>query len=108
VPRKFVILDSAKEEYKEIKRYVQADFGASVWHSVNAKYKNAFKRIEKNPELGNPVDALKELGVANIKYVLLEQTRIVYEFDDELVLVHMLIHTKRDFRTHLLKRMLGT
>lgn len=105
MPRRIVILDSAKEEFKDIKKYVKRDFGDPVWNAVNAEYKHAFKLIQENPEIGSYVDELKELGITNIKYALVRQTRIVYEFDDNLIIVHMFIGTRRDFRTHLLKRL---
>lgn len=105
VSRRIVILDSAKEEFKDIKKYVKRDFGDSVWNTVNAEYKGALQRIKENPKIGSYVDELKELGFTNVKYVLVRQTRVVYEFDDSLIIIHMFIGTRRDFRAHLLKRM---
>jgi hypothetical protein len=31
---------------------------------------------------------------------------VIYEFDDQTVLVHLFIHTRRHFRTHLQQRVL--
>lgn len=107
VSRRIVILDSAKEEFKDIKKYVKRDFGDSIWNIVNAEYKDAFKSIKESPKIGSYVDELRELGIANVKYVLVRQTRVVYEFDDHLIVIHMFIGTRRDFRAHLLKRLLG-
>jgi toxin ParE1/3/4 len=101
-----VILDSAKEEFKEIKKYVKAEFGDSVWNDVNAEYKKAIQRIKKSPLAGSGLDELIDIGITNIKFVLVRQTKIVYEFDETQVLIHMLINTKRDFRTHLMKRLI--
>lgn len=103
--RRIVILDSAKEEFKDIKKYVKRKFGDSIWNTVNAEYKDAFARIKANPQIGSYVDELKDLGITKVKYVLVRQTRIVYEFDESLIIIHMLIGTRRDFRTHLLKRL---
>jgi toxin ParE1/3/4 len=102
-----IILDSAKEEFKDIKRYVKKEFGDAVWNTVNTEYKLAIQRIKATPELGSAIDQLTDLGVTHVKYTLVRQTKIVYEFDENQVLVHMFIHTKRDFRTHLFKRLLG-
>ena len=107
VPRKIFILDSAMGEFKDIKAYVNNKFGASAWNSANAEYKKAIQQIKENSHLGSYIDELKDLGMTNIKYILVRQTRVVYEFDDNLVLVHMFIDTKRDFREHLLKRLLA-
>lgn len=107
MPRNFVILDSAKEEFRDIKKYVKKDFSDLIWNKVNAEYKAAFKLIQSNPNSGSSIEELKELGITNVKYKLVRQTRIVYEFDDELISVHMFISTKRDFMAHLLKRLLN-
>lgn len=103
--RKFIILQSAKEEFKDIKSYVKRDFGEYIWNKVNAEYKAAFKLIKNDPSSGNPIEELKDLGIVNVKYRLVRQTRIVYEFNDEIIMIHMLINTKRDFTTHLFKRL---
>lgn len=103
--RKLVILDSAKEEFIDIKSYVQRDFGDLTWNKINAEYKDASRLIKNEPDSGSPIVLLKDLGINNIKYRLVKQTRIVYEYDDRLILIHMFISTRRDFATHLLKRL---
>ncbi|MFQ6403933.1 type II toxin-antitoxin system RelE/ParE family toxin [Methylophilus sp. 'Pure River'] len=103
--RNLVILDSAKEEFKEIKTYVKRQFGETVWNQVNDEYKAAFKLIKSNPQSGSPIEELKTLGINHVQYRLVKQTRIVYEFDDNLILIHMFISTKRDFTNHLMKRL---
>lgn len=105
MPRRIVILDSAKVEFRDIKKHVKKEFGDTVWNAVNAEYKNSFTLIKNNPEIGSHIDELKELGIANVRYALVRQTRVAYEFDESSVLIHMLIHTRRDFRTHLFKRL---
>lgn len=105
--RRVFVLDSAKEEFAALKRRVKGEFGETTWNTINAEYKAAFRRIEDGPEAGNPIDLLQDLGMNQIRYVLVRQTRIVYAYDEHQVLVHMFIHTRRDFRTHLLKRLLA-
>ncbi len=104
--RKIVILDSAKEEFKGIKRYVNQAFGEPVWNTVNAEYKEAIQRIKDNPEAGRYIDELQELGMTHYKCILVRQTRVIYEFNQHLVIIHMFINTQRDFRSHLMKRLL--
>lgn len=102
---KVVILDSAQNEFKHIKAYVISKFGAAIWNTVNAEYKAAIQQIRQNPQLGSYIDELKVLGITNVRFMLVRQTKVVYEFDDNLVLVHMFIDTRRDFREHLLQRL---
>lgn len=104
---KFIILDSAKEEFKDIKKYVKKDFGDVGWKEVNSEYKTAFASIKHHPQSGSPIEQLREMGLTQMRYKLVRQTRVVYEFENDLILIHMFIHTKRDFMTHLMKRMLS-
>lgn len=105
--RNIVILESAKDDFKEIKIYVHSEFGDSIWKTVNTEYKAAFKEIQRNPEYGTDIEELKQLGFSNIKSRFTRQTRVIYEFDDATVYVRMLISTKRDFGRHLMKRVLS-
>lgn len=105
--RKVIILNVAKPDFREIKTYVKAQFGDAVWNDVNKEFKITIYNIALSPEAGKEVEELKELGQENFRTRLVRQTRIVYEYDDKEVLVHMFIHTKRDFRAHLMKRLLN-
>lgn len=101
-----VVLDSAKDDFKDLTRYVRQNFGEAVWRTVHGEYQVAFQRIQQAPQAGNPIECLADLGMTHVRYVLVRQTRLVYEFDDSLVIVHMFIGTRQDFRAHLLKRLL--
>jgi toxin ParE1/3/4 len=74
VSRKIVVLDSAKEEFRELKAYVKRNFGDSVWNTVNAEFKAAIRSIQQNPYTGSDIDELKELGFTNFKFALVRQT----------------------------------
>ena len=56
-------------------------------------------------EAGKELEELKELGQDSFRTRLVGQVKIVYEYDDKEVLVHMFIHAKRDFRVHLMRRL---
>lgn len=104
--RKVLVLDAAKPDFREIRGYVKSHFGEAVWDEVNREFKEAVAQLGENPELGTHIEALNELGLNNFRQRLVRQTRIIYEFDDVRVLIHMFIHTRRDFRSHLGKRLL--
>jgi len=56
--------------------------------------------------LGSHVEQLAGLGYDNFRMTLVRQTRVVYEFDSQRLIVHLFVHTKRDFKSHLEKRLL--
>ena len=105
--RRLIILDVAKPDFRDIKRYVKSKFGDTIWNEVNQEFKDTIKQIAGNPEAGTPLEELGALGLDNFRKSLVRQTRIIYEFNDVEVLVHMFIHTRRDFRNHLEKRILS-
>ena len=105
--RRAVVLDGAKADFRDIKKRVRQQFGDLVWADVNQEFKDAIRRITANPLLGTRIEELGELGYDNFRKTLVRQTRVIYEFDTQLLIVHMFVHTKRDFKTHLEKRLLA-
>jgi plasmid stabilization system protein ParE len=105
--RNAVILDGAKADFREIKKYVRQQFGDLVWAEVNQEFKDTIKHIAANPLLGTRMEELGALGYDNYRKTFVRQSRLVYEFDSQQLIVHMFIHTKRDFKTHLEKRLLA-
>ena len=105
--RHAVILDGAKVDFRDIKKHVRQQFGDLVWADVNQEFKDSIKRITSNPLLGTRIEELGALGYDNFRKTLVRQTRVVYEFDSQQLIVHLFIHTRRDFKTHLEKRLLA-
>lgn len=100
-----IILNVAKPDFREIKAHVKTQFGDAVWNEVNEEFKTTINDLALHPEAGKEVEELRELGQGNFRTRLVRQTRIVVEYDDKEVLVHMFIHTNRDFRAHLMRRL---
>ena len=105
--RTAVILNGAKADFREIKKYVKQQFGDAVWSEVNQEFKDTIRRVTTIPLLGTHIEELGLLGFDNFRKTSVRQTRVVYEFDNQQLIVHMFIHAKRDFRTHLEKRLLA-
>lgn len=104
--RKVLVLRAAQQDYADIKRHVLAEFGISVWQEVNQAFKTVIQQIGMHPEAGAPLEALQALGLDHFRQRLVRQTRVIYEFDDEEVVIHLFLHTRQDFRAHLERRML--
>jgi plasmid stabilization system protein ParE len=105
--RNAVILNGAKADFREIRHYVKTKFEDSVWADVNQEFKDTIGQITANPQLGTHIEELGFLGFENFRKTLVRQTRVVYEVNSEQIIVHMFIHTKRDFKTHLEMRLLS-
>jgi plasmid stabilization system protein ParE len=106
--RDVVILNAAKADFREIKKHVKKQFGDFVWAEVNNEFKNTIHLISNNPKLGSVIEELGVFGYENYREILVRQTRVVYEFSQEQLIVHMFINTKRDFKNHLEMRLLAS
>jgi plasmid stabilization system protein ParE len=105
--RKAIILNGAKADFLEIRNYVRRQFGDLVWAEVNQEFKDTIKNIAANPLLGTHIEELGALGYEQYRKTLVRQSRVIYEIDSKQIIVHMFIHTKRDFKTHLEKRLIA-
>ena len=105
--RTAVILEGAKADFREIRKNVKKQFGDLVWAEVNQEFKNTIKHITTHLQFGAPIEELGLVGYGNYRKTIVRQTRVIYEFDSQLVIIHMFIHTKRDFKTQLEKRLLA-
>jgi plasmid stabilization system protein ParE len=63
------ILDAAKPDFRDIQRYVNTRFGATVWQEVNQEFKNTLRDIFGHPESGTPLEELRA-GFASIQTTL--------------------------------------
>jgi plasmid stabilization system protein ParE len=106
--REVIILNAAKADFREIRSHVKARFGEKVWQEVNRELQDTVRDIGSNPKAGKKIEELEDLGQDSFRIRLVRQTRIVYEHDEKEILIHMFIHTRRDFRAHLLKRLFDT
>lgn len=104
--RHAVILDGAKADFREIREYVRRQFGDAVWQQVNQEFKDTIKAVTANPMLSTQIEELVALGYDQFRQTLVRQTRVIFEFTSTQVIVHLFVHTKRDFKTHLEKRLL--
>jgi toxin ParE1/3/4 len=102
-----VILDGAEADFREIRKYVKKRFGDTVWLEVNQEFKYTIRHIAANPVMGTHIEELTGLGFDNFRKTLVRQTRVIYEFDSKQLIVHMFVHTKKDFKTHLADRLLA-
>jgi plasmid stabilization system protein ParE len=87
--RKVFALDVAKPDFREIKDYVKNQFGLAVWNEVNREFKTTIADIALNPEAGKIIEELREFGEGTFRLRFVRQTRIIYEYNDKLALIHL-------------------
>ena len=100
------ILDCAKDDYREIRKYVKHKFGVAVWHDTEQQYKETLRNIGESTFAGFVPDEAVTLGLQGIRERLVGQTRVIYEVGVQDVYVYMFVSTRRDFMTMLTERVL--
>jgi plasmid stabilization system protein ParE len=105
--RKVVILQSAKSDYQRIKSYVTQKFGIQTWLEINNEWKAKINKLAVNPALGSNIAELEGTGFTGFKKYHLKNAYVVYQATEALLAVYMFIPSKRDFRQHLMDRLLS-
>ena len=100
------ILASAKDDFREIRKYFIQKFGVRVWQDSDLKYRELLKNIGEFPAAGFVPDEAIQLGLQGICERLLGQTRVIYEVAHQRIYVYMFVSTRRDFMTMLTDRLL--
>jgi toxin ParE1/3/4 len=103
---KVKVLDYAKIDYREIRKWVRMKFGESVWTEVDADFKKILTQIGEMPFAGLMADEVSELGLTDYRQRLVGQTRVIYQVKEHEVYVHMFVDTSRDFSTMLNQRLI--
>ncbi len=100
------VLLGARDDYREIRQYVQHKFGRQVWRETDLKYKELLHAIGEFPLAGTVPDEAVRLGLHGLRQRLLGQTRVIYDIAQQQIFVHLFVSGRRDLMTMLAERML--
>ena len=103
---KVVILNSAKQDLKELRSYVLARFSDSVWSDTSMQLKKAMQLLAVAPYAGAVPEEIEMLNLNEYRQVVSGKIRIIYEIRQELVFIHAIIDVRRDMVSQLTKRLL--
>ncbi len=104
--RKAVVLQSAQIDYRRLKRYVSHQFGTQTWTAINAGWQTKIKKLTLDPNLGSDIPELNATGFTGFKKYQYKNAYMVYHQSAEHLTVYMFIPSMRDFRKHLMERLL--
>ncbi|MBK8188095.1 MAG: type II toxin-antitoxin system RelE/ParE family toxin [Cellvibrio sp.] len=101
-----IVLESAETDLKEIKHYVNQRFSAGIWKKTSNQLKTALKQIQRFPYSGSiPIEVI-ELQLNQYQQIICDMNRIIYEIDDNKILIHMIVDVRRDMKSLLMKRLM--
>ncbi len=104
--RKAVVLQSAQMDYRRLKSYVTHQFEAQTCAAINAGWQTKIKKLTLDPNLGSDIPELNGTGFTGFKKYQYKNAYMVYHQSAELLTVYMFIPSMRDFRQHLMERLL--
>lgn len=105
--RKIKFLKFSKGDYKEIQSYVVNKFSVLDWNNINNEWQEIVKSVSENPLIGSKIEELDGTGFVNFKKYHHKNVYMVYSFNEENIYIRMFIPSMRDFRTHLMRRLLS-
>jgi plasmid stabilization system protein ParE len=96
-----VLLQSAVDDLKDIRRFVRQHFSDAVWRESYAKIRKAILHLEQCPDAGH---APPELPATHFLEVIAVKNRVIYEVNGNTVYIHIICDCRQDFKTKLARR----
>ncbi|WP_338678795.1 type II toxin-antitoxin system RelE/ParE family toxin [Janthinobacterium sp. TB1-E2] len=102
-----VVLKSAQADFNELRSVFKAHHTAAAHAQFIVAFRQLFSDLKTFPDSGTPVEAAREVGM-DVRQRLCEEIRVLYHHDrtHDIVYIRMFLPTRRDFLTHLTKRIL--
>jgi plasmid stabilization system protein ParE len=104
--REVVVLQSAQSDYRKIKSYVTQKFGTQAWSIINDEWRSKINQLAAAPELGKNILELDGTGFQGFRRHQHKNAYVVYLSSDDVLTIYMFIPNMRDFRRHLMDRLL--
>jgi toxin ParE1/3/4 len=105
---KAVFLQAAQADLRDLRRYLVTKFGAQVWLETRRKIQEAVAQIEAFPLKGHAPPELRDLGLTSYYQVICGMNRIVYQIDNDVIYLHLIVDTRRDLKDVLARRLFRT
>lgn len=102
---KIVILASAELDLQDLRAYIVKDFSVAAWQKTFKQIKASIRNLASFPLLGSVPDELQTLNLTQYRQVLSGQNRIIYEVRQDTIYVHLVVDTRRDLLSFLLRRL---
>jgi plasmid stabilization system protein ParE len=102
---KIVILESAELDLKDLRSYIVQNFSAATWQKTFRQIKASIRNLASFPGLGSIPDELQTLNLTQYRQVLSGLNRIIYEVRQDTLYVHLVVDSRRDLLTFLLRRL---
>jgi plasmid stabilization system protein ParE len=103
---KIVFLKDAETDLHDLRNYFIQQFSSEAWRTHSRKLKQAILELAEFPQIGNVPDEVAHLGLTHYRQLITGQTRVIYEIQPDVIVIHIVCDTRRNLRTLLTHRLL--
>ena len=103
---KVVLLESAELDLQELRTYIVKNFSAATWQHTYQKLKESIRHLANFPFMGSVPEALESLQLVQYRQTLSGMNRIIYEVRQDTVFIHLIVDTRRDIASVLMRRLI--
>ena len=103
---KIIILASAEHDLKELRHYIIKHFSNKTWLTTYKKIKEATQNLKQHPYSGSIPEELELLNLTQYRQTITGMNRIIYEIRQNIIYIHIIADTRKNFKTLLEKRFL--
>lgn len=100
------LTDDALDDLQDIADYLSTMESVDVARSVVGKIEEAYLKLAEFPDRGAIPHELLELGMRDFRQVVFKPYRIIYEVEQDRVVVYVIADGRRDMRSLLRTRLL--
>ncbi len=99
-----VILDSAEQDLKELRRYILKNFSVEIWEQTYRKLKDAMRNLQKFLLAGSIPEEIAKLNLTQYRQIISGMNRIIYEVRHNVIYIHLISDSRRELGTLLANR----
>ncbi|MFO2463110.1 type II toxin-antitoxin system RelE/ParE family toxin [Pseudomonas sp. 15FMM2] len=101
-----VILQSAKNDLKDIKSYITRRFSAATWQQTYEYLKQAIRHLETHPYAGAMPEEVEKLNLNQYRQIVSGMNRVIYEIRGQIIYIHIIADTRKSLQALLLKNLI--
>ena len=101
-----MILESAKYDLKQLRRYLIKNFSTKTWQTSYQNIKSSIRNLKNHPEIGIIPEELEKINAHQYRQVISGMNRIIYEIQEQMIYIHIIIDSRQNFKSLLMRRLL--
>jgi toxin ParE1/3/4 len=103
---KIIWSKDAGEEFIEIISWYKYNAGKNIAQKIYSKINTQIKKLKDMPEIGRPVQILKDIGVNDYRQIIQDNWIIYYKVEGQIINIISIIDGRRNLEEILYKKII--